>query len=256
MSRVARSVLPDGIYDAVFGRSCSRPALSFSREIRLSSPVVQLTESYKDVFPANALKRYEFREVRKAAAVLASANPTEFTEIVQVLSGFSLSAADFLTPGGRKTDIAARLDEHFRKLGWREGRHDTTITSELRLMPYGSAGEKGATVTKTQVLAVGYKADNVKSGVALDVEWNAKDGNLDRDIGAFRALYDAGVISAGVILTRTTADLRVLGQKLGRDPLGTSTTTNLEKLEPRMTRGDAGGCPVLAIAITARCFKP
>src|SRR5207249_672167 len=126
-----------------------------------------------------------------------------------------------------------------------EGRHDTKIVSELRLMPYRVAGEKQATVVTNEVFAVGYKTDNVKAGVALDVEWNAKDGNLDRDIGAFRALYDSGVISAGVILTRTTDDLRALGKKIGRDPLGTTTTTNIEKLEPRMTRGDPGGCPVL-----------
>lgn len=33
----------------------------------------------------------------------------------------------------------------------------------------------------------------------------------------------------------------------------TTTTTNLTKLEPRMS---AGGCPLLAVAITAVCYKP
>lgn len=217
---------------------------------------MRLTESYKRVFPRSLLARYEFREVRDAAAVLANTNPAEFAEIVAVLKGFRLAKSDFLNPGGRKGAIAIRLDDAFRQLGWREGRHDTRITSELRLMPYARAGERRPIVVKNEVLAEGYKTDNVKSGVALDVEWNAKDGNLDRDIGAYRALYDAGVIAVGIVLTRTTADLRVLGQRLGRDPLGTTTTTNLEKLLPRMTRGDAGGCPVLAVAITARCYKP
>jgi hypothetical protein len=51
-------------------------------------------------------------------------------------------------------------------------------------------------------------------------------------------------------------DLRDLGHRLGRERfLETSTTTNLTKLEPRMTRGTAGGCPVLAVAITARCYQ-
>lgn len=103
----------------------------------------------------------------------------------------------------------------------------------------------------------GYKLqDNVKSRVALDVEWNAKDGNLDRDIGAYRALYDSGIIDVGVIVTRTHTDLRDAAIKL--DPKSTkfktTTTTNLSKLEPRLTRGDAGGCPVLVIAITSRCL--
>jgi hypothetical protein len=216
---------------------------------------VKLTDSYLRVFPPSLLHRYTFREVRQAAAVLANTSPDEFAEIVLVLEGFWLGESDFLVPGGSKGEVAKRLDEAFRQLGWREGQHDTRIVTELRLMPYRPAGERRPTSVTTEVIAKGYKTDNVKGGVALDVEWNAKDGNLDRDIGAFRALYDAGVISAGVVLTRTTDDLRAIGRKLGRDPLGTTTTTNLEKLEPRMTRGDAGGCPVLAIAITARCHR-
>lgn len=81
---------------------------------------------------------------------------------------------------------------------------------------------------------------------------------MRRDIGAYRALYDAGIIDAGVLITRTQADLRATALRL--DPLSkkfdTTTTTNLDKLVPRMTRGDAGACPVLAIAITARCLLP
>jgi hypothetical protein len=208
------------------------------------------------VFPPAIRSRYELREVRDASAVLSNTNPTEFADIVRVLGGFWLTDDDFLVPGGSKGAVAIRLDEAFRQLGWREGRHDTRITSELRLMPYRSAGERAAQMIETETISEGYKTDNVKSGVALDVEWNAKDGNLDRDIGAYRALYDAAVIAVGVVVTRTQSDLRLLGQRLGRDPLGTTTTTNLDKLEPRMTRGDAGGCPVLAIGITARCYRP
>jgi hypothetical protein len=216
---------------------------------------VRLTESWRRVFPPSIVSRYDLREVRDAAAVLSNTNPTEFAEVVRVLDAFWLDDDDFLVPGGSKGAVARRLDEAFRRLGWREGRHDTRITSELRLMPYTPAGERTPQLVETEVLSEGYKTDNVKSGVALDVEWNAKDGNLDRDIGAYRALYDAGVIAAGVIVTRTQTDLRALGQRLGRDPLGTTTTTNLDKLVPRLARGDAGGCPVLAIGITARCYR-
>ena len=47
--------------------------------------------------------------------------------------------------------------------------------------------------------------DNVHGGVALDVEWNAKDGNLDRDLAAYRSLYDVGIISAGVMIDHAGA---------------------------------------------------
>lgn len=117
----------------------------------------------------------------------------------------------------------------------------------------------------TETRNEGYKVDNFRDRVALDVEWNAKDGNLDRDIGAYRALYDAALIDVGVLNTRTM-DLRDLGRQLALDAgmtieqakpiLTTTTTTNREKLLPRMTRGDAGGCPMLAVFICAATHTP
>ena len=55
-------------------------------------------------------------------------------------------------------------------------------------MPFAEADETEVKLIETQVENRGYKVDNLKSRLALDVEWNAKDGNLDRDVGAYRAL--------------------------------------------------------------------
>jgi Restriction endonuclease BglII len=215
---------------------------------------MDLTESYRRVFPAEILDRYEVRETRDAAAVIQNTNPAEFEEIVEVLSGFRLTKEDILQPGGAKGLVATRLDAEFRELGWREGRYDRSIISKLRLMPYRKAGERKAQVQETEVTSEGYKVDNVKGKIALDVEWHAKDGNLDRDVGAYRALYDVGIIAAGVVVTRSYQEIRDLALRLGRDAFKTTTTTTLDKLEPRMTRGDAGGCPMLALGITSRCM--
>lgn len=215
---------------------------------------MDLTSSFESVFPRETLDRYVMREVRDAAAIVSKTSPEEFDDIRQVLAGFALDADDFLVAGGSKSNVARRLDEHFRSLGWREARCDTRIQSTFVTMPYKAVGETMPYEQVTEVFNEGYKVDNFKNKIALDVEWNAKDGNLDRDLSAYRALYEAGVITAGVIVTRTQTDLRELGTRVGRDPFGTSTTTNLDKLEPRLTRGDSGGCPVLAIAVTARCF--
>lgn len=218
---------------------------------------MDLTRSFREALPPDLLDRYELRETRNAAKILQATNPEELEQIVQVLGAFSLTADDLTGAGGNKSDVALRFDLAFRRLGWREGRHDTRITSELRVMPYGPAGERKALVVPTEVFNEGYKVDNVKHRVALDVEWNAKDGNLDRDLGAYRALYDSGIIDAAAIVTRTQEDLRSLAVRLGGGTkFNTTTTTNLSKLEPRLTRGDGGGCPVLVIAITARCFLP
>lgn len=233
--------------------------------MRLYGISVDITTSYINVIPAHVRDRYEIRETRNASAILAATNPAEFQEIIDALAAFELLTSDLISPGGNESKLAARLNQAFRSNGWREGRVDTRITSALRIMPYSPAGESRAKVVEREVFNEGYKVDNVKGGVALDIEWNAKDGNLDRDIGAYRSLYESGIIDAAVIITRTQEDLRALAQRLAleagqpaseaRKRLGTTTTTNLIKLEPKMTRGDVGGCPLLAVAICERTWK-
>jgi hypothetical protein len=153
----------------------------------------------------------------------------------------------------------------FRDCGWREARVDTLIRLSLQLTPLTSIGETRREPLVTETVNEGYKVDNFRDRIALDVEWNAKDGNLDRDIGAYRALYDAALIDGGVLVTRTL-DLRDLGRGLAKVAgvpeaqakriLNTTTTTNSEKLLPRLTRGDAGGCPILAVFIAKQTHVP
>lgn len=212
---------------------------------------MDLTESYLAAVPADLRDRYRLVETRNASLILSATNATAFAEIIDVLREFHLVKSDITEPGGNKSTVAARMDEAFRTRGWREGRHDTRITSELRVMPYRPAGERKPIVTTTEVANEGYKVDNVKARIALDVEWNAKDGNLDRDLGAYRALYDSGIIDGGVIVTRTQ-EFRELATSFGVKRFDTTTTTNLDKVLPRLTRGDAGGCPVLVVAITPK----
>ncbi|MCL5948779.1 MAG: restriction endonuclease [Actinobacteria bacterium] len=217
---------------------------------------MDLTQSFRRFLPSEVVQRFEIREVRNAAGVLASIAPDEWQEIVEVLSDIQLRPDDILGAGGNKSLLAERIDSAFRQKGWREGRVDTSIKLTVTVSSWPTGGR--ANVQATEVNNRGYKVDNLKGRVALDVEWNAKDGNLDRDIGAYRAMYDAGVIDAGVIITRTQDDMRQLALSL--DPstskFSTTTTTNLEKLQPRLTRGDGGGCPILAVAISSKCYTP
>jgi hypothetical protein len=225
---------------------------------------VDLTDSYTRALPPHIRDRYEFIETRNAAAILAATNPQRFGELLTALHEFQLRTDDLVQPGGQETELAARLNTAFRNKGWREARVDTRIRLELRKMPHKPAGEAQPTLEDTEVFNEGYKVDNFVDRLALDVEWNAKDGNLDRDLSAYRALYDAALIDVAVIITRTQTDLRTLGYRLGieagmdderaRRILATTTTTNTEKLRPRMQRGDSGGCPLLAVAICARTW--
>ncbi len=230
---------------------------------------MELTKSWERVFDAELRSRYEFAEVRNAAATLKATNPDAFEHLVTVLSGFSLSFDDLVVPGGNKGQVARRLDRTFRELGWREAGHESKTVVTFSLRPYAGAGETKPQVRSAESESKGHKVDNVLGGAALDVEWNAKDGNLDRDLSNFSALHEYALVDVGVIITRhqqrtkyaanTLAELanRVVYRAGKRIVLlSTTTTTNFEQLLWRMRRGDARGCPVLAVAVTELSYQP
>lgn len=216
---------------------------------------MELTESYRRVLPPALLQRYVFAETRNATAVLRASNPDEFSDVVAVLSDFELVPIDITEPGRNKSSVAARLDRAFRELGWREGQYEVHVTSKLVRQPWAVAGERRRSEKVTEAISAGYKVDNLKARVALDGEWNAKDGNLSRDLASYRVFYEHAIIDCAVMVTRTQDEMRELALRMGAETkFGTTTTTNLEKLVPMMQRGDAGGCPLLAVAITPRCL--
>jgi hypothetical protein len=204
--------------------------------------------------------RWAFLETSSAAAVLRSVCPTEWADIVSVLGSFRLDPSRWLVAGGNRGDIARQIDGMFTQRGWREIRVDLSTTGILKNKSNQTVEELAA------VYQEGYLVDNFKGRVALDVEWNAKDGNLDRDLSAYRAWHDAGVISAAVLITQDRIKLRELAERLWGDyqqtlleeqrkprlpiDLATSTTTNLEKAALRVRRGVMGTCPLLIVAAT------
>lgn len=211
--------------------------------------------SYQTAVPPPVLDRYDWAETRNAALILAATNPEQFDDLVQVLHAFAIDEAhDLLAAGGSESRTAKRLNAAFRIRGWREAAYQIQLTAELLLKPFWPAGETTASRQVSEVVTASYLVDNVKGRVALDIEWQAKDGNLDRDIAAYRSLYDAGIIDAAVIITLTRADLRamVLAVAPESTKFGTSTTTTLEKVVPKIERGDGGGCPLLIAAVCAR----
>jgi hypothetical protein len=220
------------------------------------------TSTYDDpiVLDPKIRARWAFLETSSAAAVLRSVCPMEWINITQVLAAFSLDPQRWLKKGGNRGDIAKDIDAMFGKLGWRETRVDL-ITQGVLLSKNLDVIERLPPVEQE-----GYLVDNFKGRVALDVEWNAKDGNLDRDLSAYRAWHEAGVISAAVLITQDRVGLKALAEKLWKDhqatlpttqqnaklpiDLGTSTTTNLEKAALRVRRGVMGTCPLLIVAAT------
>ncbi|MBS1939628.1 MAG: restriction endonuclease [Bacteroidetes bacterium] len=220
------------------------------------------TRTYEDpvVLKPTVRARWSFLETSSAAAVLRSVCPAEWKDIVEVLTTFSLDPSRWLKKGGNRGDVAKDIDEMFGARGWRETRVDLVTKGVLRSRDLAIMQEL------PEITQEGYLVDNFKGRVALDVEWNAKDGNLDRDLSAYRAWHEAGVISAAVLITQDRIALKTLAEKLWADyqaalppsqrsaklpiDLGTSTTTNLEKAALRVRRGVMGTCPLLIVAAT------
>jgi hypothetical protein len=113
--------------------------------------------------------------------------------------------------------------------------------------------------------------DNFKNRIVLDVEWAAKDGNLDRDLASYRSWYEAGVISAAVIVTKDRKPLLELARMLWLNyqntlpkaeqvsklpiDLTTSTVTAFDKAQMRVRRGIMGACPVLIVAADQKTWN-
>lgn len=227
------------------------------------------TFTYKSVIPADLLAKFSFLETRSASAVAKAVCPREFSEVLDVLRRFELTPEILLSPGGNRGSVPILIDSAFEELGWEEARVD--IARQAYYFPGHNAklsAENNPSSCKEYLVSdtyqTGYSIDNVKGRVALDVEWNPKDGNLDRDFSAYRSWYEEGLIDVAFLITRIQADTKNLAKKLWsaylsthpeqrgkRQPVdyNTTTTSNFEKGAQRIIRGDVGTCPILMIGI-------
>ncbi len=224
------------------------------------------TYTYDDpkVMPLVARNHWEFMETNSASAVLKAVCPAEWLDIVDVLSTYRLNAQYWLKPGGNRGDIAEQIDSLFSARGWQEARLDL----ETKGILLNKGDEEIGTLPP--VRQEGYLVDNFKGRVVLDVEWNAKDGNLDRDLASYRSWHEAGVISAGVIITKDRPRLLNLARTIWSEyqatlpsdsrtaklpiDLATSTVTAFDKAQMRVRRGVMGTCPVLIVAASERTW--
>lgn len=229
--------------------------------------------------PQDIRERYEIFSYRNAAVILSETRRTEFDDLLKALREFRITKKMIRTAGGNESDIPKLLSNTLRPLGW----HETIVQGDLivRKSWHEQAGmkrgkaifEKRSEELRRERYLDGHKIDYVKGRVAFDLEWNSKDQTFDRDLYAFSAFFQCGVIDAGVLVTRSGSlnpVLRQLGQALKRDGVtpdlkssgeprmthekfGASTTW-MGKLLYRMNAGRNGGCPVLLVGITPSCI--
>jgi hypothetical protein len=129
------------------------------------------------------------------------------------------------------------LDGYLNSRGWAEHQFDI-----------------GIRVDGSDIHVPTHKIDNFKEGLGIEVEWNNKTEFYDRDLNNFRLLHQLRVLSVGVIITRAS-ELQKIFDELGIGKKYGPSTTHWNKLLPKIDGGGAGGCPVLAIAITERNYE-
>lgn len=205
-------------------------------------------EQWRSLIPDVIAGKYEFYNFNSALEILTQSYPKEFGEIVQTLERFEIRIDDILEKGGNESNIPKKLNELLRPLDWKEIEISGDLT--VRLLE----GKKRKEVYQEFALKEfisGHKIDYVKGNVAIDMEWNSKDQTFDRDLYAFRTFYECGVITCGVIVTRSEAMNHIFAT-LGSDvkkKYGASTTW-MGKLLPRIHARRHGGCPLLVVGLT------
>lgn len=229
--------------------------------------------------PQDIRDLYEVHSYRNAAVILSETRTEEFDEILNALRTFRITKTMIRKAGGNESDIPKLLSGILRPLGW----HETIVQGDLLvklLWKEQAVSIRGKTVFEKKSKEIlrekyldGHKIDYVKGKVAFDLEWNSKDQTFDRDLYAFSAFSQCGVIDAAVLVTRSASlnpVFRKLGPALKKDgnieykssgvPRPThekygASTTWMGKLIYRLNAGRNGGCPVLAIGITPRCIE-
>lgn len=214
---------------------------------------------------------YDVYSYRHAAAILANSFPNELHEIERALLDFRITVREIGMPGGNESDMPKKFSRVLRPEGWVE----TRIQGDLlvRAKEYDEEFLENGKTKKVkrpegeprliENFIDGHKIDYVKDRVAFDLEWNSKDQTFDRDLYALRAFHECGLISAGILVTRSASlnpvfervpKLNKSGEAIGgtvKAKYGASTTW-MGKLLYRLNAGRHGGCPVLVFGITPK----
>ena len=212
---------------------------------------------------------YDVYSYRHAASLLANSFPEELDELQNALEGFRLTTRIIGMPGGNESEVPKAISRVLRAQNWLESRIQGDLL--IRIQDYMETWDQASGKMTKQTLPPqeprlipnfidGHKIDYVKGKVAFDLEWNSKDQTFDRDLYAMRAFHETGLISAGVLLTRSeklNPYFNVIPQlnKAGEVVKGSvkakygASTTWMGKLLYRLNAGRHGGCPILVFGM-------
>lgn len=206
-------------------------------------------DRWRAQIPAEIQEKYELHNIDNAVEILSEAYPEQYAEILNALKDFSFSREEILERGGNESNIPKRFSIMLRPYGWQEIEISGDLMVKLNCRHPVSKSE-----FVIRDFIDGHNIDYVKGKVAFDMEWNSKDQTFDRDLFAFRTFYECGIISCGVIVTRS-AQLNDLFRELGIMQKYGASTTWIGKLLPRIQARRHGGCPILIAGITTKALS-
>ena len=106
-----------------------------------------------DLLPKFVRDIYEVHEWKHACAILQRDFPTEWEEVIDMLTTFRLKRSWLIKGGGRKSKISQAIDEFLHERGWKEKDFTTQLV-----------------VDKKVTDAPTHKIDCLKNGIALETE--------------------------------------------------------------------------------------
>lgn len=215
----------------------------------------------QDYISPELRERYDFRNYNHALEILTQAFPAEWNDIKTFLSAFTITLRDLEESGGNESAVPVKLRNSLAPRRWKS----VQVTGDLHIKYFEKVVDQRryeAEPYREEVVS-GYltsrAVDFLKHRVAVICAWNSKDSIFDRDLESLKMFYEANIISAGILITRGSDFNDALegvcysnGEPVKK--YGTSTTY-MEKLLPRLDSRQNGGCPILAIGISKRCFE-
>jgi len=125
-----------------------------------------------------------------AQAILESDFPSAAEEIENAIADVTVPIAEIIGSGGGETRGTQRMRRSLSNRGWLK------TNFEIKKI-----------VNEVPKESISHEIDHVKAFeqgvVALEIEWNNKDPFFDRDLENFKRLHAEGVISVGIIVTRS-----------------------------------------------------
>ena len=138
---------------------------------------------------ANEKTNFHIQEIRYGLTILENAIPDAARELEDALSDFSISENQIIQGGGGLASHTKDLRERLEEKEWNK--------ANIREKHIIDGVE-----TESESHEIDHFKEFNDSGVALEIEWNAKPTHYDRDLACLANFHRINKINVGIIITR------------------------------------------------------